>query len=422
MNLISYRAFFFWENIYLYKMNISLKIRNVLLFLLLVNLLNIPAIAQNYKDSLDQALSSIYSKSEFPGFSTIIVDKKGILYQKSLGYADMEKKRAFGTHTIQNIGSVSKTFIALALMKAIEMGYFDLETNINAILPFKVTNPYFPEEQIKIKHLVTHTSGIIDNNGIYTRSYLFKHDGKTDPAVLAFMRQNGYTGDLSDTTLKTFMFSYLSDQGKLYSKANFSNSKPAESAAYSNIGSALVAYLIEIKAGMSFADFSRKYTLEPLKMNQSGWHLTSKNIKSHSLPYFDVKKKITFPLYSLTTYPDGGLRTSTNELSKYVSQMMLGLEGNSTLLSKASFELMFKPRFSADKIPENFSLKTRNKGVLWNLYNDGFIGHDGDDPGVISNVLFNKEIGIVFLSNIYLENRKEILDVMKKYGPKIKRE
>ncbi|WP_342329008.1 hypothetical protein [Pedobacter sp. FW305-3-2-15-E-R2A2] len=102
--------------------------------------------------------------------------------------------------------------------------------------------------------------------------------------------------------------------------------------------------------------------------------------------------------------------------------MMLGLEGNSTLLSKESFELMFKPRFSAAHLPNNFSLKTRNKGVLWNLYNDGFIGHDGDDPGVISNVLFNKEIGLIFLSNIYLENRNEILDVMKKYGPKIKRE
>lgn len=414
--------FYFQANIYLYQMNIILKIRNIFIFLFLFNLLNIPAFAQNYKDSLDQALSSIYSKSEFPGFSTIIVDKKGILYQKSLGYADMENKRAFGTHTIQNIGSVSKTFIALALMKAIEMGYFDLETDINSILPFKVKNPYFPEEQIKIKHLVTHTSGIIDNNRIYTRAYLFKHNVKTDPTVLAFMNQNGYTGGLSDTTLSTFMYSYLSDQGKLYDKANFSNSKPSESAAYSNIGSALIAYLIEIKAGMSFATFSKKYTLAPLKMNRSDWHLSEVNSKSYALPYFDVKKKITFPLYSLITYPDGGLRTSTNELSKYLSQMMLGLEGNSTLLSKASFELMFKPQFSADKLPKNFSLKTRNKGVLWNLYNDGFIGHDGDDPGVISNVLFNKEIGIIFLSNIYLENRNEILDMMKKYGPKIRRE
>ena len=403
-------------------MNLSLKIRNLFIFLFLFNLLHAPSFAQNYKDSLDLALSRIYSKSEFPGFSAIIVDKKGVLYQKSQGYADMEKRRAFGTHTIQNIGSVSKTFIALALMKAIEMGYFDLETDINSILPFKVKHPYFPEEQIKIKHLVTHTSGIIDNDVIYTRSYLFKQDVKTDPAVLAFMRQNGYTGGLTDTTLKTFMYSYLSDQGKLYDKANFSNSKPAESAAYSNIGSALIAYLIEIKAGMSFADFSRKYTLEPLKMNQSGWYLTKKNSKSHSLPYFDVRKKITFPLYSLITYPDGGLRTSANELGKYVSQMMLGLEGNSTLLSKESFELMFKPRFSADNLPKNFSLKTRNKGVLWNLYNDGFIGHDGDDPGVISYVLFNKEIGIVFLSNIYLENRNVILEVMKKYGPLLKRE
>ncbi|WP_342329007.1 hypothetical protein [Pedobacter sp. FW305-3-2-15-E-R2A2] len=61
-------------------MNIILKIRNIFLFLFLFNLLNTPAFAQHDKDSPDLARSSIYSKSEFPGFSTVIVDKKGIPY------------------------------------------------------------------------------------------------------------------------------------------------------------------------------------------------------------------------------------------------------------------------------------------------------------------------------------------------------
>jgi hypothetical protein len=59
-------------------------------------------------------------------------------------------------------------------------------------------------------------------------------------------------------------------------------------------------------------------------------------------------------------------------------------------------------------------LNTRNKGIFWNLYTDGFIGHDGDDPGVSTNILFNKDYGIVFMTNIYLEDRSEYLTVLKR--------
>ncbi|MDJ1466816.1 hypothetical protein QNI19_24675 [Cytophagaceae bacterium DM2B3-1] len=99
--------------------------------------------------------------------------------------------------------------------------------------------------------------------------------------------------------------------------------------------------------------------------------------------------------------------------------MIRGLAGRSTLLDKDSYHLMFTPAFSADHLPENFSLKNRNKGVLWNLYNDGFIGHDGDDPGVSTNILFTKQMGIILMSNIYLEDRSKFLTVLKKYGTKL---
>jgi CubicO group peptidase (beta-lactamase class C family) len=388
-------------------------------FLLLLVVISQRTFAQNYKDSLDEKLSQVYQQLKVPGFTALIVNEDGIVYQKSLGYADIKTKRAFSEETIESLGSVSKTFVAVALMKAIELGYFTLETDVNDILPFKIVSPFYPNGKISIRHLVTHTSGIIDNDSIYNRSYLFERGGPKDEKVSAFLKERGYTGGLKDTTLSSFLHSYLNKKGRLYTAKNFSNSKPGQRSSYSNIGSALAAYLIEVKAAEPFSAFCRRYVFDPLGMKESKWFLSELSMEKHATPYFDLQS--AFPFYSLTTFPDGGLRTSGADLSKYVIEMIRSLNGKPSVLDKRSIGVMFTPQFSANHLPENLSLTTRNKGVLWNLYADGFIGHDGDDPGVSTNILFNKSYGIIFMTNIYMEDKSEYLNVLKEYASKMHR-
>ncbi|TBO37033.1 serine hydrolase domain-containing protein [Pedobacter kyonggii] len=373
--------------------------------------------SQNYQDSLRRELTDYLNKNSIPGLSVSILNKNKIVFEEGFGYANVAEKRAYTTETIQNIGSVSKTFIAVSLMKAIELGYFDLETDINAILPFKVVNPYLPDEIIKVKYLTTHTSGILDNLPIFNRSYRFEGPKVQNELLFKMMQENNYTSDLNDTTLVTFLKAYLTPQGALYNKENFGNSSPSKrvSYRYSNIGSALAAYLIEVKSGMSFADFTQRYIFKPLRMHKTSWFKTKENVKKQAIPYFT--KNIAFPFYHLTTYPDGGLRTSDKELSLYVREMMKMLEHNSNLITERSAVEMFKPVFTLQSLPENMSLQTRNKGVFWNIYNDGYIGHDGDDPGASANILFNKTTGIIFMSNIYIADRTKILSILKKYAP-----
>lgn len=373
-------------------------------------------IAQTIVDSLTYHLNEYLHKKDLPGFAVVILNNKQPVYQKGFGYADIKNQKAFKPKTIQNIGSVSKTVVAVALMKAIELNYFTLETDINEILPFKVVNPYRPDQAIRVKDLTTHTSGIIDNEDMFNRTYRFWNSSDLDPILSQFMKAHGYTSDLADTTLQTFLKSYLSPSGNLYSAKNFYNSESGKRASYSNIGSALAAYLIEVKAGISFPSFTEKYVFGPLKMH-SGWFLTKKILKQHSVPYFT--KQMAFPYYSLTTYPDGGLRTSALDLSKYVLEMIHSLNGNSKILTNKSVETMFKPAFTTATVPTNMNLQTRNKGVFWNIYNDGYIGHNGDDPGVTTNILFNDHMGIVFITNIYLKDRTDILKILKKYGERL---
>lgn len=324
------------------------------------------------------------------------------------------KKQPYTVKTIQNIGSVSKTFVAISLMKAIELGYFDMETDINNILPFKVVNAHMPNEIIKVKNLTTHTSGILDNPEMYNRSYRFEGPKVQNELLFKMMKENNYTSDLNDTTLVTFLKAYLTPQGELYKKENFGNSKPGKRASYSNIGSALAAYLIEVKSGISFADFTKQYIFKPLHMKDTDWFETKKNVTKQATPY--LTRDIPMPFYHLTTYPDGGLRTSVMDLSLYVKEMMEMLDHKSSLITAESAVEMFKPVFTPESVPENMSLQTRNKGVFWNIYNDGYIGHDGDDPGASANILFNKTTGIIFMSNIYIADRSKILTILKKYA------
>ena len=87
-----------------------------------------------FSDTLD----AFHTNSVLPGFAVTVVKKGKVDFQEAFGYADIANQVKYTNRTIQPLGSISKTFIGVALMKAIEQGHFTLETPINDILPFPV--------------------------------------------------------------------------------------------------------------------------------------------------------------------------------------------------------------------------------------------------------------------------------------------
>jgi CubicO group peptidase (beta-lactamase class C family) len=368
--------------------------------------------AQVSPDSLTIKLQKAFTQDSLPGMYVIMTNANKTIYEHGFGYADVANQVPYSANTVQNIGSVSKTFIAVALMKAIELKYFTLETDINDILPFKVTNPNDPNGKITIRQLTNHTSGIVDNPEIYHYGYHFYPKLRAyDSISISTLNQLGFGDKLRDTSLTQFFYNYLSPQGKYYSKANFGEGPAGSTSSYSNIGSALVAYLIEIKSGLAYAGFTKKYILKPLKMDHSGWHVPDMDLKNHAILYLDQKNR--FPLYDLVTYPDGGLKTSPEDLSKYLIAIS---RHDKKLLTEASYQTMFTAQFSKEHPPKNINLTYRNKGIFWNLYTNGTIGHDGDDPGIGTYLFFNPATGKggLFLCNKYLPNKQAIVDVLVK--------
>jgi len=356
----------------------------------LPDIINTPA-------ELSAALNNISKDTEAPGFAVTVIKDNAVVLQEAFGYADLENNRAYTNQTMQPIGSISKTFIAAAIVKAIEQGYFTLETDINDILPVEVKNPKQPNAIIRVKHLVTHTSGLLDNDEAYFQAYhiLPGEDLSTNGAQLL---TNGF-GVLQreGIPLEEYLAEYYLEDGDLYSMDNFAPVAPGTSWNYSNIASSLSAYLVAAATEMSFKEYVQINILQPLGMNNTAYDIADLNTSNLARLYWD--KNTPLPNYANDSYPDGSINTSNEDLAKYLMAMMKGANGQaSSLFSKEGYDLLF-----GALLPDGLTHPGvgDNQGIFWVL-EDGDIKHDGSDPGTTCNLQFDEggNAGYLILTNM----------------------
>lgn len=308
-------------------------------------------------DSLNGQLSSIWSDSEMPGMYVAVIRNGKLDFSRGYGFADSLRKRPFTDKTIMPVASVTKTLASIAIMKMIETGQLSFETDINDVLPFKVVNPFFPNEVIRVKHLVTHTSGIRDNKG-------------NPPIDVEF-------GKYPAQSLGDFLKDYFVPGGKFYQDTNFIQVKPGGPVEYSNYATCLLAYLIEVRSGISYDRFVQKAVFDPLQLTSSHWQFDDARSGQYADLYLPSTVWQWLPVYSWTTYPDGSWRTSGEELCKFLIEMINGIEGRGKLLTPQSYKEIFTGRASV----QNY--KT---GIFWFISPEGWYEHGGNDYGVATKI------------------------------------
>lgn len=381
------------------------------LFLFLPALLK----AQNYEDSLHRALNKVLAEDKVPAFGVSILTKDKILYSEGFGFSDKANQKAYTPHSIQNIGSISKTFIGIAIMKAIEEGKIRLDTEINDLLPFKVIHPRYPNKAITLEHLATHTSGIKDGRP-YEKSYVLIDKKKLNKAEYSKSFWKDYQKMKTHPlmSMEDYFKSVLTPGGNLYSKKNYYKHGPGEKYEYSNIGAALAAYVVELATGEKFEAYTRKHILEPIGMHASGWHFDEVDMEKHSKLYAENTDVI--PKYTLITYPDGGFISSVHNLSLYLQEVMKGYAGEGSILSKESFKNMLSLHTSVED----------EYGIFWELSTEGRIGHNGADPGVFTYMQFDPKtkLGRIFFTNTdaskeSVDSLRKVWKALGKYGEKL---
>jgi len=337
-------------------------------------------------------------RSGVAGFSVAIIDNKGVLLSKGYGYSDVKNKILMSDKTIQNIGSISKTITGAAAMQLVEKGKLNLDEDINTYLPFKVIHPKFPKIAITTRQLLTHSSAIVDRSSVYN-SDLSYHYGGDNP-----------------TKLGVFLQEYFTPKEAIYSVDNFASYAPGTARKYSNVAYGLIGYLVESISNMPLNDFTKQHIFKPLEMNSTGWMLSDINTEDHAQLYkYESKGLNKVEWYGLVTWPDGGLRTSVTDLSKFISAMMNGGQYHDIQILKpktvqAIFTSQHAKGSALSGVKEGDNYK---QAITWNLIKrksgGNLIGHTGGDPGIRTYTYFDPKTNRGMILFLNTASREEVI-------------
>ncbi|WP_207547079.1 serine hydrolase domain-containing protein [Mycobacteroides chelonae] len=353
-------------------------------------------------DTVDGVMQEHMAEFSIPGAAVGIVQSGRLVWSRGYGWANVKARTPMTSATIMNIASVSKTVTATAVMQLWERELIDLDANVNTYLPFDVFNPHYPAIPITARRLLNHLSSIRDGD--------------------IFWENNYYCRD-APVPLGEFLASLLVPGGAYYdADENFYGWPPGalkpEEDAYSNTGYSLLGYLVECRAGMSFAEYCAKFIFEPLQMSSTGWHLRDVDNTIHATLYNKVTEKTLesaqqsfasvlsapglsidelalgsyMPLcfYSFASYPDGMLRTSVRDLSRFLSSY--SARSGFQMLKESTIDLMLSSQSDGRAL---CWMKTvlKNGDEVW--------GHTGGDPGVSTYMGFRKKdgVGIMYFFN-----------------------
>jgi CubicO group peptidase (beta-lactamase class C family) len=190
---------------------------------------------------LDSIIRNNLEQQRIPGAAVALVYEGRVIFSRCYGYGDTEKKVAITEDTYFMVGSLTKSFTALAVLKLIEQGKIDPNADIKNYIPdFSIRNFYDGEAPITINHLLTHTSGLMID--YYVR---FTRERKYSNVDLLSQLQNEY-----------LCF------------------KPGSAYKYSNIGYRLLGMIIEQVTGERFECYLEKEVFKPLGLNNSFFDYT----------------------------------------------------------------------------------------------------------------------------------------------------
>ena len=135
-----------------------------------------PFVPQSSSESLNRYVTKAMDRNHVPSIAALRVTDRGATEAAFWGYANIENEEAPTADTAYLLASVSKLFVATAIMQLEERGLLSLDDDVNKLLHVdfpSIRNPSHPNVPITVRQLLTHTASIRDDWNVIDESYVF---------------------------------------------------------------------------------------------------------------------------------------------------------------------------------------------------------------------------------------------------------
>lgn len=319
---------------------------------------------------LQAQIEAILKKTHTPGAGVAIASRDGPEWVAGIGMADVAANIPATPATLFRIGSVSKGFVSLSVLKLQMEGKLSLQDTLRSRAPdLEFTNRWEETDPVRIVNLLEHTSGWDD---LALREYAYS------PA--------------REATLK---------EGLAYNpKSRTSRWRPGSGFAYANSGPAAAAYVVEKVTGQVFEDYVDQNWFRPLQMSTASYFDTPQ-VESRLTRLYHKDGTTTYPYWHIIMRPAGSINASAREMANYLQfYLNRGSFHGVQLLPPEAIDRMEAPTttFAARE-----GLKTGYGLGNYAIVRDRWVfhGHDGGVEGGLAQLAYlpDADVGYVFMMN-----------------------
>lgn len=284
-----------------------------------------------------RALVKRHAELDLFSGTVIVADHGKVIYSDAYGDANKDHRIPNRLNTSYNIGSIGKTFTAVAIMQLVEAGKLQLDDKLVKFMP---EFPFPEKETITIQQLLNHSSGLGD-----------------------YMEHEDYKRKMSSIETIADILPLIHAQKPLF---------PAgERFGYSNSGMVVLGAIIEKLSGLSYPDYLQRHIFKPAGMTDSRLAQEHEVLANRSIGYTMTPNRgyLANLRDIMPASADGGLRTTAVDLLHFDQ----ALNGN-VLLSANSRQRMFTPVGPAPFYASGWFTKSVGQHRA--------VGHGGGAPGV----------------------------------------
>jgi CubicO group peptidase (beta-lactamase class C family) len=318
-------------------------------------------------EALRARLNAVSGDAVLPGLGAVVVSPDGETLLLGAGLADLESGRRADADTHFRIGSISKTFLAMAILQQVERGRLRLDDEVAKLLPdIRIDNPWQATDPVRVVHLLEHTAGFDDMHF----SNMARIPGQDTAAEMA----------------------RFTDEFRV-------RWRPGERMSYSNPGYGLLGYLLEKISGREQREAITEAVLLPLGMTATLWEPDM--IRASLAQGYDPDSGVATPWDDTTMPAVGALVSTPRDMAKALAYFLSDGASVPGLLSADSLARMQRTEttlVARAGLQAGYGAGTEfGQRSGWALR-----GHSGGIPGYWANLVYNRQAGFgyVLLANV----------------------